>query len=149
MLGSVRHIGERGARKAVLAALTARADGQPSEMPAEYHEWFEQAVAEQTVDDGALRGLADARVAVLRTQLASEQGVDPGRLVVDDPRLDDAAARPTVAVGLGAPPARTASTRPTEAAPAEPAKAPGGTAKPAAPSPTPGTPRRTSPKRHP
>lgn len=149
VLGSVRHIGERGARKAVLAALTARADGKPGDVPAEYQEWFEKAVAEQGIDEGAPRALADARITALRAQLASEQGIAAGRLVVDDPRLDDAAARPTVAIGLGAPP-RTASPQgPANAPSAGPAHAPRAGTRSAAPAPLPTTVPPTSTERSP
>jgi hypothetical protein len=122
VFGSVRHVAERGARKAALAALTARAEGQAGEIPAEHREWFETKVGEQQVDDAALRTLAEARAAEVQKKLASGQGIDAPRLVLDEPRLD-AAARPVVAIGLGAP-------APAVAASAAPSPSPAPTASP-------------------
>ena len=121
VFGSVRHIGERGARKAALAALTARADGKAGEIPAEHQEWFERAVGEQSADDAALRTLAEARAAEVRTKLASGQGVDAARIDLDEPRVADAGGRPAVAIGLGAPAPAAA---PAAAATALPSPAP-------------------------
>ena len=101
--GAIRHIGERGARRDVLAALTARAAGTPAEIPAEHQTWFETQVAAQSVDDAALRELATARAAAVRAKLASGQGVDAERVILDDPPATDPAASPAVVVGLGAP----------------------------------------------
>jgi len=113
VFGSVRHVAERGARKAALAALTARAEGKAGEIPPEHQEWFEAKVAEQQVDDAALRTLAEARAAEVQKKLASGQGIDAARIVLDEPRVGDAAARPVVAIGLGAPaPAVAASPAP-------------------------------------
>ncbi len=103
VLGTLRHLGERGARTAVLAALTSRAAGTPADVPAEHREWFEQQVAAQSVDDAALRQLAAARATSVRATLASGQGVGPERVVVDDPLAGGPAARSMVAVGLGGP----------------------------------------------
>ncbi|MCC6766024.1 MAG: DUF748 domain-containing protein [Deltaproteobacteria bacterium] len=99
-LGALRYVGERGARKAVLAALTARAEGTPGDIPAEHQPWFDAAVAEQSVDDDALRQLASARATEVRTKLASGQGVDASRVVLDEPAVD-ASACSVVAIGLG------------------------------------------------
>lgn len=103
VVGSLRHIGERGPRSAVLAALTARAAGTPADVPAEHQAWFEAQVAAQSVPEAALRALAAARAAAVRTRLQSGAGVAAERLVIDDAAPDDLAARPAVAVGLGAP----------------------------------------------
>lgn len=128
VFGSVRHIGERSARKAALAALMARADAKPGEIPAEHQEWFEAAVAEQPVDDAALRALAEARTTEVRTKLASGQGVDAAHLVLDEPRLGDPAVNPAVAIGLGAP-------APLTAAPPTAGSAPRPSPTPSAPAP--------------
>jgi hypothetical protein len=100
--GAVRHLGERGVRRDVLAALTARADGKPGEIPAEHQAWFEEQVAAQTVDDAALQQLAAARAAAVGAKLASGEGVEAARIVRDDAAVAPA-ARPEVVVGLGSP----------------------------------------------
>jgi hypothetical protein len=101
--GAIRHIGERGARRDALAALTARAAGTPAEIPAEHQTWFETQVAAQSVDDSALQQLATARATAVRAKLASGQGVDAERVIIDDPPAIDPAASPAVVVGLGSP----------------------------------------------
>jgi len=112
VFGSVRHVAERGPRKAALAALTDRAAGKTADIPAEYHEWFEAAVAQQNVDDAALEALAAARATVVQAKLASGQGVEAKRVLLDDPRTNDPAARPVVAVGLGSPAPNTTPATP-------------------------------------
>ena len=106
VLGSVRHIAERGPRTATLEVLQARAKGAAAEIPDEHKAWFEAQVAAQTVGDAALRELAAARVQSMHGRLTSGQGVAEARLVVDDTTPEDLASRPAVAVGLGAPPPR-------------------------------------------
>jgi hypothetical protein len=100
-LDAVRHLGERGARTAVLAALTARAAGTPADVPAEHQAWFEAQVVAQSVDDGALRQLAAARASAVQAKLAGGQGVAADRVILDDAIATG--ARPAVVVGLGSP----------------------------------------------
>ncbi len=111
-LGAVRHIGERGVRRDVLAALTARAAGTPGEIPAEHQTWFETEVAAQNVDDAALQQLAAARATMVQSKLASAEGVAAERVVLDEARASDPAARPAVVIGLGSPAPPSASTAP-------------------------------------
>jgi hypothetical protein len=101
VVGTLRHIGERGARTAVLAALMARAEGRAGEIPAQHQAWFAAQVAAQTVPDSALQQLAAARATAIQQQLASDQGVATTRVVLDDPVSINAAARPVVTIGLG------------------------------------------------
>ncbi|HEY2388823.1 MAG TPA: DUF748 domain-containing protein [Candidatus Binatia bacterium] len=103
VIGTVRHIGERGARGAVLGVLQARAEGKTADVPEEHKAWFEEQVAAQEVPDEQLKTLAAARAANVGARLASSQGVGKDRIVVDDPAVD-AKAHPTVTIGLGAPP---------------------------------------------
>jgi hypothetical protein len=107
VIGSVRHIGERGARGAVLEVLQARADGKTAEVPEEHKAWFEEQVAAQEVPDAQLKTLAAARAGNVETRLASSQGVGKERIVVDDP-VPNPSAHPVVAIGLGAPPSSPA-----------------------------------------
>ncbi len=116
VLGSVRHIAERGPRAATLTVLQARANGTAAEIPEEHKAWFEAQVAAQNVADTALRALAAARVQSARSRLTSGQGIADARLLVDDTTPPDLAARPAVAVGLGSPPPRV----PAGAAPSSP-----------------------------
>jgi len=103
--GAIRHLGERGARRDVLAALTARAAGRPAEIPAEHQAWFEAQVAAQSIDDAAMKQLATARATAVGAKLASSQGVDAARIVLDDASIDPT-ARPVVVIGLGTPAGR-------------------------------------------
>jgi len=109
VLGSVRHITERGPRAAALAVLQARAAGKAAEIPEEHKAWFEAQVTAQTVADAALHELAAARVQSARTKLTGSEGIAEARVLVDDTTPPDLAARPVVAVGLGAPPPRVPS----------------------------------------
>lgn len=108
VIGSVRHIGERGARGAVLEVLQARADGKTAEVPDEHKAWFEEQVAAQDVPDAQLKTLAGTRAGNVEARLASSQGVGKERIVVDDP-APNPSAHPMVAIGLGAPPSSPAS----------------------------------------
>ena len=119
VLGSVRHIAERGPRTAALAALQARAEGKAAEIPEEHKAWFEAQVSAQNVADTALHDLAAARVQSARSKLTSREGISEARLLVDETTAPDLAARPVVAVGVGSPPPRV----PSGAAPEEPAAA--------------------------
>src|SRR6185436_2232971 len=85
VVGQLRHIGERGARTAVLAALTARAEGRDEPVPPEHQPWFEAQVAAQSVPDEALRELATARATVVQTELGKAHGVAKTRTVLDEP----------------------------------------------------------------
>jgi hypothetical protein len=109
VVGSLRHITERGARRAALETLAARAEGKPAEIPEEHRAWFEAEVGAQTVPDTALQELAAARARRVRSQLESGQGINADRVPVDETTADDLGARPVVAVGLGSPPPREAS----------------------------------------
>ena len=119
VLGSVRHIAERGPRTAALAVLQARAEGKAAEIPEEHKAWFEAQVSAQNVADTALHDLAAARVQSARSKLTSREGIAEARLLVDETTAPDLAARPVVAVGVGSPPPRV----PSGAAPEEPAAA--------------------------
>ncbi|MBI3769199.1 MAG: DUF748 domain-containing protein [Deltaproteobacteria bacterium] len=103
VVGTVRHIGERGARSATLAALAARTDGKAAEIPEEHRAWFEAQVAAQDVADAALHALAAARAKSVQSRLESGGGVGADRVLVDDESPEDVAARPVVAIGLGSP----------------------------------------------
>ncbi|HVP30247.1 MAG TPA: DUF748 domain-containing protein [Myxococcota bacterium] len=107
VVGTLRHITERGERVAVLETLRARAEGQSAEVPAEYQDWFEAQVKAQPVSDAALKQLASARVTSIRSRLESDYGVATDRLVLDDTGAQDLAARPVVALGLGGEASRT------------------------------------------
>jgi len=94
---------ERGERKAVLAALQARAKGEPGDVPTEYTAWFEEKVAAQSLPSGALEKLAAARGEMLRDDLVREHGVDAERVTVEAPAADAGGeGRPEVALALAA-----------------------------------------------
>ena len=103
LVGSLRHLGERGARNAALAVLSARATGTSATIPDEHKAWFEAQVAAQPVADETLRALAAARAERTRSQLGSRQGIAADRLLVDEVTPADLAARPAVVIGLGGP----------------------------------------------
>jgi len=106
VLGSIRHVAERGERRAVLAVLNDRAEGKPAEVPEEYTAWFEEKVKAQSVPDSALADLAAARAKVIQTVIVDD-GIAAERVPIDEATPDDLAARPVVALGLGAPPSHT------------------------------------------
>ncbi len=90
-----------GRRTAVLAVLTARAEGRNDPVAPEHGEWFEKQVAAESLPDTALLDLAAARATAIQQQLAHDHGVASGRIVLDDASATNAAARPVVTIGLG------------------------------------------------
>ncbi len=116
VVGSLRHIGERGARRAVLDALTARADGKPGEIPAEHEQWFEEQVARQDVPGATLQALAESRAKQVQAELQREAGIAAERMMVDATTAEDLKSRPVVAIGLGSEPARVPTAQATPAA---------------------------------
>jgi hypothetical protein len=119
VIGSIRHIGERGARSSVLEVLEARAHGKPAEIPAEHQAWFEAQVAAQSVPDAALQELAAARARNTSARLERTQGIAADRVLLDEVTPQDLAAQPGVAVGLGSPPPH-APAAPSNTAPSGP-----------------------------
>ena len=106
VVGSVRHIGERGPRKVALEALNARAEGKAAEIPDEHKPWFEEQVARQEVPDAALHELAIARVKLVQADLEHQAGIAAERMTLDPTAAEDVKSRPVVAIGLGAEAAR-------------------------------------------
>jgi len=111
VLGSIRHLGERAERKSVLAVLNERAEGKPAEVPEEHEAWFEENVKAQTVSDAALADLAAARAKTIQDTIVGD-GIALERVPIESATPDDLAARPVVALGLGAPPSHTPAAGP-------------------------------------
>ncbi len=116
VMGTLRHITERGERAAVLEVLTARADGKAAAVPEEHAQWFEEQVDAQQVPDAVLHQLAATRAATLQADLERDHGIAKGRVLLDATEADDLDARPVVAIGLGAEAARTPPAPPASSA---------------------------------
>ena len=79
------------------------ANEEPRVLEPEQEAWLESHVAEQKIDPAALATLAATRAAAAQSLLVREHGIAAERLPIGPPVTEPPAAKPGVAIGLGAP----------------------------------------------
>jgi len=101
VLGAVKNVASGGDRKAIRAALAARAKGADTPLTDGQKKTLDEWVAKKTVADADLQALAKARAERVRDALTHDSGVDAARAVVGDATVDRDKAKPGVTIALG------------------------------------------------
>jgi len=101
LVGGLKNLLSRGKRSAIRRALAARARGEEAALEEDARADLDAMVAEQTVDDDALRALAARRAEALRARLVEERGIDARRVTILPPRVDPASGPSAVTVEIG------------------------------------------------
>jgi hypothetical protein len=96
-------LGEIGTRRAVRRYLQAKLAGEePAALEPDDEAWLESHVEAEALEPNALATLAATRAAAAQSLLTREHGIAAERLPIGSPATDPPAAKPGVAIGLGA-----------------------------------------------